>query len=717
MANDVVEVSDNVTKLYGHKPTNEQILEMARHKGIVYQRKGRETTSKSQTNFPKVTTPLPITDLSIDLGSWISNAKILVPVLDLLKIPSQKEKLHEAIGVPNGKEVVKNQEVVKSQKKEKVHHKDPPVVLTSRDRTKEENPPFFVSLEINDQWLHNCMYDSGASSNIISKGIMQRLGLMVTRPYQNICAMDSREVETLGIIIDLPVKRAFYPEFSFKMDVFVIDVPDAWGMLLSRKWGAHMGGCINMDLSFATIPYPSPSTEHFRLFRETKRKYYIEDPKEQFNEFLCQTSYMGNFSICSNFLALAEEKFKDEKESNKAWKMNFDGAHSRSGKGIRIVSISPTGESYNFAFRLEFDATNNIAEYEALLFGLEIAKDMGIKIIIVKGDSDLVILQVKNKFACKSERLRRYRNAIWDTIEMFDAMDRISVPRDQNSLANSLAAAASTLQPSEDLMKGEGKLEIIFRPSVPNNVDHWQVFRDDKQILRFIHNVQEFSDFNVSYKEEGKDYVEEDNPLKNPVPREITALEKIFDRHDMHKKKKEVVKPGSYIEVNIGTEEVPRLIKIGKATSEKERKELISLVSEYRDVFYFTYDELKAYKDDVFQHTIPLKEDTKPFWQKLRQINPKLAPLIQAELKKMLDAGIIAPTRHSSWCSNLVVVRKKNGGIRLCIDFRNMNLACIKDNYPLPNMETLLQRVTGSKIMSMLDGFSRYNQVLVRKED
>jgi hypothetical protein len=83
----------------------------------------------------------------------------------------------------------------------------------------------------------------------------------------------------------------------------------------------------------------------------------------------------------------------------------------------------------------------------------------------------------------------------------------------------------------------------------------------------------------------------------------------------------------------------------------------------------------------------------------------------------MLDVGIIAPTRHSSWCSNLVVVRKKNGGIRLCIDFRNLNLACIKDNYPLPNMETLLQRVTGSKIMSMLDGFSGYNQVLVRKKD
>jgi hypothetical protein len=134
-------------------------------------------------------------------------------------------------------------------------------------------------------------------------------------------------------------------------------------------------------------------------------------------------------------------------------------------------------------------------------------------------------------------------------------------------------------------------------------------------------------------------------------------------------------------------------------------------------VFSFTYDELKAYKEYVFQHTIPLKDDTRPFRQKLRRINPKLAPLVQDELKKMLDAGIIAPTRYSSWCSNLLVFRKNNGGIRLCIDFRNLNLACIKDNYPIPNTKTLLQRVSSSKIMSMLDGFSGYNQVLVKKEN
>ena len=74
---------------------------------------------------------------------------------------------------------------------------------------------------------------------------------------------------------------------------------------------------------------------------------------------------------------------------------------------------------------------------------------------------------------------------------------------------------------------------------------------------------------------------------------------------------------------------------------------MIELVKEYRDVFVFTYDELKAYRDDVFQHTIPLRPEAKPFRQKLRRINPKLAPMVQKELQKKLVAGIIAPTRHS----------------------------------------------------------------------
>eukprot|EP00253_Pinus_taeda_P014823 PITA_14823 len=109
-------------------------------------------------------------------------------------------------------------------------------------------------------------------------------------------------------------------------------------------------------------------------------------------------------------------------------------------------------------------------------------------------------------------------------------------------------------------------------------------------------------------------------------------------------------------------------------------------------------------------------DNEKPVQQKLRKIHPNLENRIKNELNKLLKAKIIFPFRHSKWFSNMVPVRKKNRDIRICIDFRNLNKACQKDNFPLPPMEQILQAVEGSELMSFLDGFSGYNQVLVHPD-
>jgi hypothetical protein len=87
------------------------------------------------------------------------------------------------------------------------------------------------------------------------------------------------------------------------------------------------------------------------------------------------------------------------------------------------------------------------------------------------------------------------------------------------------------------------------------------------------------------------------------------------------------------------------------------------------------------------------------------------------ELNKLLDAKIILQVRHFSWVENVFPISKNSGEIHLCIDFRNLNRASEKENYPIPPMEKLLQTVSGSKIFSLLDAFSGYNQVLVSQED
>lgn len=113
-------------------------------------------------------------------------------------------------------------------------------------------------------------------------------------------------------------------------------------------------------------------------------------------------------------------------------------------------------------------------------------------------------------------------------------------------------------------------------------------------------------------------------------------------------------------------------------------------------MFAWCYDDLKNFRDGHFQHHIPLKPGESLFRQKLRGFNPKVAEAIFREVDKMLKARIIYPIHHSTWIANIVPIHKKNGEIRICVDFRNLNQASLKDNYPLPSMDHILQTVSGS---------------------
>jgi ribonuclease HI len=108
-----------------------------------------------------------------------------------------------------------------------------------------------------------------------------------------------------------------------------------------------------------------------------------------------------------------------DSEDHLVWKMYFDGASSKEGSRAGIVFISPTKEVIPMSYKLEFDTTNNISEYEALLLGLKAARDMGIDELSVFGDSELIVHQVRNIYQTKQQRLKQYRNEVWDSIDNF----------------------------------------------------------------------------------------------------------------------------------------------------------------------------------------------------------------------------------------------------------------------------------------------------------
>ena len=126
---------------------------------------------------------------------------------------------------------------------------------------------------------------------------------------------------------------------------------------------------------------------------------------------------------------------------------------------------------------------------------------------------------------------------------------------------------------------------------------------------------------------------------------------------------------------------------------------------------------MKFSDTSIIKHTIPLKENEKSFKRKLIRVNPLLLPLIEKEIGNLFDAKIIVFLRNSRWLDNIVPVRKKNGEIRLCIDFRNLNRVSLKDNYTMPKMDHILQKVVGAHRISTLDIFSGYNQILIHLDD
>ena len=89
-------------------------------------------------------------------------------------------------------------------------------------------------------FLHNAMFDLGASHNLMPRAIMECLGLDITRPYKDLYSFDSREVKCLGLIKDLVVSLHQIPERNLIMDVVVADFPPKFGMLLSRSWATKL---------------------------------------------------------------------------------------------------------------------------------------------------------------------------------------------------------------------------------------------------------------------------------------------------------------------------------------------------------------------------------------------------------------------------------------------------------------------------------------------
>jgi ribonuclease HI len=272
------------------------------------------------------------------------------------------------------------------------------------------------------------------------------------------------------------------------MDVVVVDVPTNYGMLFSRTWPQKLGGTMQMDMTYATVPIFGGELR--RMYRETNFSYVVSDQNNPVNHpIYVADEYLGCCILSVNeeyneTPMLVDPLVNLVEEVDDLWKMLFDGACSKEGVGAGIILISPTKKEIHLSHKLEFKATYNVVECEALILGLEATRKMKITKMVVFGDSEIVAQQVKGSYQIRHPRMRAYKNQVWDIIDNFYvAFNIYATLREFNQLDDSLAITSNTFRVlSTPQFKYEIKMRYI--PSIPDNIKYLQVFEDDQHIKK-----------------------------------------------------------------------------------------------------------------------------------------------------------------------------------------------------------------------------------------
>ncbi|XP_058181218.1 uncharacterized protein LOC131299652 [Rhododendron vialii] len=169
--------------------------------------------------------------------------------------------------------------------------------------------------------------------------------------------------------------------------------------------------------------------------------------------------------VLADFLAEYTYPDLDElpKEEPKPWVLQVDGSTTREASGAGLILTSPKGQRLSYALRFEFKATNNEAEYEALVVGLELAKAVGANHVLAKSDSQLVVGQVLGEYTVKEEVMQKYLDKVKAQVVELQSFSIVRIPRDENVEADYLAKLVTA---KEDAIPRNTPVRYLELPSI-----------------------------------------------------------------------------------------------------------------------------------------------------------------------------------------------------------------------------------------------------------
>ena len=163
-------------------------------------------------------------------------------------------------------------------------------------------------------------------------------------------------------------------------------------------------------------------------------------------------------------------------------------------------------------------------------------------------------------------------------------------------------------------------------------------------------------------------------------------------------------------------DDLERFFQVG-ARLPLQEKELVELLRRNIDVFAWDAYEAPGLNTDFICHRLNVDPSATPKKQSPRRPSNEHVEAIKSEVVKLKQAGAIKEIFYPQWLANTVVVKKKTGKWRVCVDFTNLNKACPKDPFPMPRIDQLVDATVGHPRMSFLDAFQGYHQIPLATED
>ncbi|XP_059650794.1 uncharacterized protein LOC132296626 [Cornus florida] len=152
-----------------------------------------------------------------------------------------------------------------------------------------------------------------------------------------------------------------------------------------------------------------------------------------------------------------------------------------------------------------------------------------------------------------------------------------------------------------------------------------------------------------------------------------------------------------------------RTTKVGSKLTREEKQLLVEFLTKNANVFAWSHLNMPGVSPSVSCHSLNVYPNVRPIRLRQRRFAPERNQIIADKVDRLLEAGFIKEVHYPSWLSNVVVVQKKNGKWRVRIDFTNLNKACLKDSFPLPKIDQMVDATTGYERLTFLDAYSGYN--------